>query len=68
MTGIDDFVMAVPRSMTIHAVGDRKLGQMTKTRSACAVLFKVTDERVFRRCQQKYKCQLEAFRAFITKI
>jgi hypothetical protein len=54
-------MMALRVPMTIHTAGDHQLQQMTKTSSKCAMLREVTNKGVFRRYQQKYEYQLEAF-------
>jgi hypothetical protein len=60
--------MVVRVSMTIRAVADRQLRQMTKALSAWTVLSELADEIAFRRCQWNYRCQLEDFRALFTQI
>jgi hypothetical protein len=57
-SGKNTFVVAERVSMKIHAAGDF-LQQTTETSRVC-VLCQVTNERVFRRLQQKQEYQMEA--------
>jgi hypothetical protein len=54
--------------MKIHADGDHKLRHMTNTLSMCAMVSKVTDERLFIRYRGQDEISVGAFRIFFTRI
>jgi hypothetical protein len=57
-SGINDCVECF---MTICTEGDHHIWQMTKASCICAVLFQVTEQRIFVKYQRKCKYQLVAF-------